>query len=98
MLGALDEITGRLTSCVLAVNALPPAPDVVAMNIGNKRIPRDSMRREGWNWGGAPLQQVVHVYGQACEDLKANPLATAELVFGCPGHEPPPPPQCPAAP
>jgi hypothetical protein len=94
MQSALDEITGRLTSCVLKVNALPPAPDWVALNIGNTRIPRDTARQEGWNWGGSPLNQVVHVYGKACEELKTNPLATAELVFGCVGHEPPVPPPC----
>ena len=91
---ALDEITGRLTSCVLTVNALAPAPDSVALNIGNTRIARDPARREGWNWGGNPILQVVHVYGKACDDLKANPLATSELVFGCEGHAPPPPPPC----
>ena len=41
MLTALDEITSRMTSCVLKVNALAPQPDFVAMNIGNTRIPRD---------------------------------------------------------
>jgi hypothetical protein len=94
MLKALDEITGRLTSCVLTVNALAPQPDFVALNIGNTRIARDPARREGWNWGGHPAMQVIHVYGKPCEDLKANPLATAELVFGCPGHFPPEPPRC----
>jgi hypothetical protein len=94
MLKALDEITGRLTSCVLMTDALTPAPGFVAMNIGNTRIPQDPARREGWNFGGAPLLRVVHVYGKACEELKANPLAPAELVFGCPDHPPPPPPAC----
>jgi hypothetical protein len=92
MLEALDEITGRLTSCVFTVNALPPTPNFVALNIGNTRIQRDPARREGWNFGGSV--QVVHLYGQACAMLKANPLTPAELAFGCPGHEPPPPPPC----
>jgi hypothetical protein len=89
MLTALDEITDRMGTCVLMVNALAPEPDYVALNIGNTRIPRDPARREGWNWGGTP--QTVHVYGEACTMLKKNPLVTAELVFGCQGHAPPPP-------
>ena len=92
MLAALDEITSRMGACVLSVNALPPYPDFVELNIGNTRIPRDPNRREGWLWGGN--QQTVHVYGQACDLLKKNPVATAELVFGCPGYPPPPPPPC----
>ncbi len=93
MVAALDEITSRMSSCVLRVNgnALPPAPDFVAMNIGNMRIPRDPARREGWNWGGAPNLRIVHVYGEACNMLKKNPLANPELVFGCDGFPPPPP-------
>lgn len=108
MLEALDEITGRLTSCVLTVNAPAPSPNFVAMNIGNIRVPRDPARREGWNWGGnvqvirdgtvGGTLPVVHVYGEACSMLKANPLAVTELVFGCPGHEPPPPPPCSVVP
>jgi hypothetical protein len=91
---ALDEITGRLLSCVLTVDALTPAPDYVALNIGNTRIPRDQARREGWNWGGAPILHTVHVYGSYCTQLMNDPVATAELVFGCEGHPPPPPPPC----
>jgi hypothetical protein len=64
------------------------------MNIGNTRIQRDPARQNGWNWGGAPNLRVVHAYGKACDELKANPLASAELVFGCEGHLPPPPPPC----
>jgi hypothetical protein len=94
MVAALDEITARLTSCVLVVNALSPAPDFVALNIGNTRVPRDPGRREGWNWGGAPTLKTVHVYGSYCTSLITNPVATAELVFGCDGHPPPPPPPC----
>jgi hypothetical protein len=94
MLEALDQITSRMSSCVLTVNALTPSPQFVAMNIGNTRIPLDPARREGWNWGGTPNLRVIHAYGKACDDLKANPLATAELVFGCDGHMPPPPPPC----
>jgi hypothetical protein len=91
MLAALDEITGRMSACVLTVNTMPPYPDFVALNIGNKRIERDANRKEGWNWGGGSAHQIVHLYGEACDLLRKNPLATAELVLGCPGYFPPPP-------
>ena len=52
------------------------------------RVPRDVNQREGWNWAMGGNRQVVHVYGQACDRLRANPTATVEMIYGCQGISP----------
>ena len=88
MLAALERISERLTSCVWTVPAQAPAPDFVAMEINGMRVPRDVNQREGWNWAMGANRQVVHVYGLACERLRANPTSTVLMVYGCPGVSP----------
>ena len=88
MLAALERISERLTSCVWTVAAQAPAPDFVAMEINGVRVPRDVNQREGWNWGMGSNRQVVHVYGQACDRLRANPTVKVEMIYGCQGIAP----------
>lgn len=88
MLAALDRISERLTSCVWTVPAQAPAPDFVAMEVNGMRVPRDVNQREGWNWAMGSNRQVIHVYGQACDRLRANPTATVEMIYGCQGISP----------
>jgi hypothetical protein len=89
VLTALDKITSRLTSCVWTTNVPPAAPDFTKLEIDGKTIPRDQSQREGWNWAGGGNQHVVHVYGAACEALKAGPPQRFEMIYGCPGIAPP---------
>jgi hypothetical protein len=88
MLAALDRITQQLTSCVWTVAAQAPAPDFVAMEVDGVRVPRDLNQREGWNWAMGGNRQVIHVYGQACERLRARPTASVDMIYGCPGIAP----------
>jgi hypothetical protein len=88
MLAALDRISERLTSCVWTVPAQAPAPDFVAMEVNGMRVPRDVNQREGWNWAMGSNRQVIHLYGQACDRLRANPTATVEMIYGCQGISP----------
>jgi hypothetical protein len=88
MLAALDKISERLTSCVWTVAAQAPAPDFVAMEVDSVRVPRDVNQREGWNWAMGSNRQVIHVYGQACDRLRAKPTAVVQMIYGCPGIAP----------
>jgi hypothetical protein len=88
MLAALERISERLTSCVWTVPAQAPAPDFVIMEVNGMRVPRDVNQREGWNWAMGANRQVIHVYGQACERLRANPTSSVVMVYGCPGISP----------
>ena len=87
---ALDEITDRLTNCVVTVpRPGPPWPDFVAMNIDGARVKRDDTQKEGWTWSSGGTKTAAHIYGAACERLRANPASKVTFVYGCQGIAPP---------
>jgi hypothetical protein len=84
LVGALTQITQRVTNCTFPLDKAPPSRDDVAVNIGGKRVARDQNRQNGWDYGAG--DRAVQLYGPACDMVKTGNISSVEIIFGCPGE------------
>jgi hypothetical protein len=85
LVSALGQITRAVETCSFPLDRQAPSPEDVAVNVDGMRIMRDPTRMNGWDYG--PGNQVVNLYGAACEKVKSGSVLSLEIIFGCP-HQP----------
>jgi hypothetical protein len=78
---ALESITGQIFSCSFPLDAPPPAPDNVLLEIDGHRVPRDLTHQDGWDYGEGERAVVVH--GPACESLRTMAPQKVRILYGC---------------
>jgi hypothetical protein len=84
LITAFSAITGQLISCTFPLDQTPPSPADVAVNLNDKRLPRDETHLDGWDYG--PGMASIILAGRPCNDLKASTsIDRLEIIFGCPG-------------
>jgi len=82
---ALVEITGQVSNCVFDLTSKPPDPDNIAVEIDDKKAPRDTNHSNGWDYIGTDYLQV-EVFGSWCEGIKSASANSVNFVLGCPGE------------
>jgi hypothetical protein len=84
--GILKIITTRLLDCVFPLNAVPPAPDLVKVEIDGQRLGRDTNHLDGWDY--LPGQTSIQLFGPACDRLRLQegPRGVVNMAFGCPNE------------
>ncbi|HKO49688.1 MAG TPA: vWA domain-containing protein [Polyangiaceae bacterium] len=82
---SLQEITGKVSSCVFDLKSTPPDPDNIAVQINGQKAPKDTTHMNGWDYTSADNRRV-EVYGQWCEQLKTPDAKKVNFVLGCPGE------------
>jgi hypothetical protein len=78
---ALETITGQIFSCSFPLQAPPPAPDNVRLEIDGQPLGRDPGHEDGWDYGEGRRAIVVH--GPACDSLRAARPRTVRILYGC---------------
>lgn len=82
---ALVEITGQVSNCVFHLTSKPPDPDNIAVEIDDKKAPRDTTHSDGWDYIGTDDLQV-EVFGSWCDGIKSASANSVNFVLGCPGE------------
>jgi hypothetical protein len=78
----LETITGKISSCVFALDKAPPSPEDVAVDVDGVRLSQDPAKAQGWAYGADG--KSIELLGTACDALKTKG-AKVEITFGCPG-------------
>jgi hypothetical protein len=76
-----NEITGQVQSCVFPLDAAPPSPMDVAVDLDARRIPRDTTHTNGWDY--TANMTAIEVYGQPCNDLELGKVTNVQIIYGC---------------
>jgi hypothetical protein len=77
---ALRNATGSVVSCTYDLEGIPDDPDSVFVIIDGIPIPRDTSRRNGWDFDD---EQTVHLYGEACDRIRDGAFHSIEAVYDC---------------
>jgi hypothetical protein len=78
---ALETITGQIFACSFPLDAPPPAPENVLLEIDGQRVPRDLTHQDGWDYGEGERTLVVH--GPACDGLRTARPQKVRILYGC---------------
>jgi hypothetical protein len=84
---AFDKIRAKVTSCELALDKSgivdPSLVNVVFTDARNTSqvVPEDPT--DGWTYDDPTNPTKVVLHGKSCNDLKANPSGSVEVVLGC---------------
>jgi hypothetical protein len=79
---ALLEITAPFLSCTFTFPNAPPAPDHIAVVVGDQKAPRDTSNANGWNYTSAD-NKTVEVFGTWCDMIKTSAANKVDFIFGC---------------
>ena len=85
--GALDSITGQISSCLFPLTMPPPVPNDptklgVYLGAGMIKIPNDPTRASGWAYTDTD-DTAVEVYGSWCAMLQAAGAGAVQIIYGC---------------
>jgi hypothetical protein len=80
---ALTSTGSGVSSCLLPLDAPPPAPANVRVDVKGQRLTRDPTHADGWDYG--PGMQSIAFYGVACSTVKTAHAGEVQVFFGCPG-------------
>lgn len=79
---AIGGIARRIVACDFTLKTAPFAPERTEVEAGGQRVPRDSMRKSGWDFG--PNNRSVTFYGDWCEMLQQGKVSNLRVQFRCP--------------
>ena len=78
---ALRNIANEIISCTFQLSSPPLDIDYVVVTIAGAPVARDTSHVNGWDYD--PDTLTLYFYGQACQELQANPQ-TVSVTYGCP--------------
>jgi hypothetical protein len=81
---AFQTIVGGLVSCQFSLSAKPPDPSQLYVWLGGQQVPLDAAN--GYSYSDGP--PAVTLNGAVCDQLKADPNKTIQIVYGCPAPPP----------
>lgn len=83
LVAALSQIAGQIVSCTFNLGKVPPSPHDVAVDVSGMRVPHDTTRMNGWEYGTGMTS--IELFGSYCENIKNGELKDVQFIFGCPG-------------
>jgi hypothetical protein len=83
LLDALATTSSGVSSCLLPLDMVPPAPANVLVRLKGQRLTRDPTHTDGWDYG--PAMMSIAFYGVACDRVKTSHAGEVEVFFGCLG-------------
>lgn len=78
---AFDTIVAPLARCAYVTPSRPTNPDEIDIEIDGRRIARDPMRGEGWDWTDRDFGEITF-YGMACAQASTGNVRVRASV-GC---------------
>ncbi len=78
---AFTAIAGGVVSCTFALGQTPPDPMQLYVWENGKMVPADA--NNGFTYD--PNTNAIVLHGAACDQLKQDPMAKVQVVYGCPG-------------
>jgi hypothetical protein len=90
---ALKAITGQISTCLFPLASPPPVRNDgtkvgVYVGAGMARIPYDEKKANGWAYTDVN-DTTVQVFGPWCDMIQAAGAGAVQIIFGCPGIDPP---------
>ena len=86
----LGSITmGLITSCEFQLGSVPPAKNLLNVEVDGTRVPRDPDKLEGWYLDESTSPPTVVLVGETCEKVKTQGAETVSVKFGCMTYEVP---------
>jgi hypothetical protein len=82
LVNALSQIAGEIASCTFSLGAPPPVPNNVAVRLDGTKVPRDTSRTNGWDYG--PDMKSIQIFGEYCKQVQAGNVKSLQAAFGCP--------------
>jgi von Willebrand factor type A domain len=82
LVSVLQSIEGKITPCMVALEKVPSAPNLLVITGSAGVIARDTSHLDGWDYG--PNDQSVIFYGAACDQLHSGVVTDVEAIFECP--------------
>lgn len=82
---ALASISTAVTTCTFTSPTAPPDPNNVAVYLDKNLVAKDPV--DGWSFGAT--NQTVTLNGQSCDKVTSGAATNVQILFGCPGVEPP---------
>lgn len=91
--GALDSITGQISSCLFPLAPAPPVPNDptklgVYLGSAMAKIPNDPSKTNGWAYTDAS-DGAVEVYGGWCNMIQVAGAGAVQIIYGCPNIDVP---------
>jgi hypothetical protein len=86
LVSALATISKAVASCTFAMSQTPPDPNNLAVYLNGKLVSKDDAN--GWGFGSS--SQTVVLNGTTCNQITSAPTSKVQVLFGCPGQQPPP--------
>ncbi len=84
----LEEIVRGIAkpSCFIDLDNPPPDPTKVAVFFDMAQVPRDEMRKNGWDFvpGGARPMTKIQIFGSYCTMLEGFEVKDINVRYGCP--------------
>jgi hypothetical protein len=81
---AFQTIVGGIVSCSFSLSTAPPDPGQLYVWLGGVQVPLDAAN--GYTYADGPPSVTLN--GGVCDQLKADPSKTIQVVYGCPAPPP----------
>ncbi|HYI04530.1 MAG TPA: VWA domain-containing protein [Reyranella sp.] len=86
----LGSITmGLITSCEFQLGSVPPAKNLLNVEVDETKVPRDPDKLEGWYLDESTSPPTVVLVGETCEKVKREGAHAVSVTFGCKTYEVP---------
>jgi hypothetical protein len=82
---ALAAISKAVASCTFSLSTPPPDINNIAVYLDKNLIPKNDSN--GWSLSGN--SQTVLLNGTYCDKITSGEATTVQVLFGCPGYNPP---------
>jgi Mg-chelatase subunit ChlD len=83
---ALAAISHVVSTCTFVLAQMPPLPNSMAVYLDRNLVAKDDAN--GWSFGGNT--QTIVLTGTSCDAITAGTATQVQVLFGCPGVQPPP--------
>jgi hypothetical protein len=82
---ALTAISTAVTTCTFNSPTPPPDPNNVAVYLDKNLVTKDAAN--GWSFGAT--NQTIVLNGNSCDLVTSGKATAVQILFGCPGVDPP---------
>ena len=85
LVDAFAAISKEVASCTFTLSTTPPDPNNVAVYLDKNLVNQDASN--GWSFGGGSKSIVLN--GSTCDKVTSGTASVVQVLFGCPGVDPP---------
>jgi hypothetical protein len=85
LVDAFASISKLVASCTFSLTSVPPDLKNVAVYLDKNLVQQDASN--GWSFGGGNLSILLN--GDTCDKVTSGKATSVQVLFGCPGVDPP---------